>query len=480
MKIALTGASGFIGGALLEELTVQIASKQAQAELIALSRSREGVKKINNVNVNWKKCDLFSLLDIEKALTGVDIAFYLIHSMSPSAGLVQGSFDELDLLLADNFIKACKKANVKKIVYLGGLLPSGDPKTWSTHLKSRHEVEEILGDSGIDVTILRAGLVVGKNGSSFEILRRLVLRLPVMACPAWTQSHSSAVSLDGVVKALIYALDHPVRGVRVYDLGETKEMSYRNMMREMAIILGKKPKMISIPLFTPRLSRFWVSLVTGAPRDLVYPLVMSLKHSLLPREENKCPVLRNDLSFQDIVTTEMLTCSERPHAYHSYFSSMKTVRSVQRVNLEGEVSGEFVAKEYMRWLPKFYYPFLKVEVQNDVASFYLRGISRPLMVLALSHARSSGQRQLFYIKGGMLARKGDRGRFEFRVLNSPRVMISAVHDFMPRLPWWIYKYTQALVHLFAMVRFGDHINKIIIKRAGDGPHKQRQLHNKQD
>ncbi len=470
IKIAVTGATGFVGSQLIS----QVKESYPNADLIGISRRKEGHEVLpSGVEIEWRKADLFSLLDIENALEGVDVAYYLVHSMSPSAGLVQGSFDELDLLLADNFAKAAKKAELKKMIYLGGLLPDGDIQTWSTHLKSRYEVEEILKSSGVPVYIFRAGLVVGAAGSSFEILKRLVLKLPVMLCPKWTASQTSAVSLNCIVDALSWPLDRNDTEGAVIDLGETFALSYKQMMEQMSLAMGKTRYFFPVPFLSPKLSRLWVGLVTRAPKDLVYPLVMSLKHSLLPRYTHpEFPEVKK-ITFHDLAKETISQgqseskSSSLPHAYQGFYKGLKSVRSVQRIDLpkvecreDKVVNAETLALEYLRWLPRFLSPFLKVrhsKHSRDIVGFYFFGIPCALLILARSSGRSTIDRQLFYIKGGLLARPKGRGRLEFRVLEGPKVLITAIHDFYPALPWRVYKYSQALIHLFVMTQFGRHV-----------------------
>jgi hypothetical protein len=150
-----------------------------------------------------------------------------------------------------------------------------------------------------------------------------------------------------------------------------------------------------------------------------------------------------------------------PHAYRTSPIQRKTVRSVQRLNLSDhcQMNARDVAHEYMLWLPRFLYPFLKVQVKDDSVSFCFLGLKWPALYLILRPSRSTLDRQLFYIKGGWLSQKTNRGRLEFRVLENPHVVLSAIHDFKPRLPWSIYKYTQAIVHVWVMKFFGRHLRK---------------------
>ena len=169
-RLALAGATGYIGHNLLNEL-------KKKYDVIALSRN--GDDKDDESHVEWRSCDLFSLHDTIDGLKGADIAIYLVHSMMPSAKLTQGSFEDMDLILADNYARAAKENGIQQIVYLSGIIPE-ETEDLSRHLKSRLEVERVLGAYGTPVTTIRAALIVGPKGSSFPILSKLVKRLPVM------------------------------------------------------------------------------------------------------------------------------------------------------------------------------------------------------------------------------------------------------------------------------------------------------------
>lgn len=457
LTIAIAGATGFVGEALAPALA-------KEAHLIGLSRSRDssdgGSERAHEIE--WRRCDLFSLIQINKALVGVDVVVYLVHSMLPSAALVQAKFDDLDLILADNFARALRQSSVKHVVYLSGMLPDAPIQTWSRHLLSRYEVEQVLATSGIPVTVCRAGLVVGPGGSSLEILRRLIMRLPLLICPAWTEAKSSPVSLERVVAALSQlALKNNVQKAQVYDLCEAMGLSYKEMMQESARVLGKKRIFLSINLLTPTLSRLWVSVVTGAPKNLVYPLVMSLGHTLLPRNDHLLAPFKMDKPFSEIARTGLISVKNAPgpHAFKSGAIKRYSVRSVQRLELDHFVATERVAREYLNWLPKFLAPFLQVKVRGNVVGFYFIFIRRALLILALSEKRSSIDRVLFYIRGGLLARRVGRGRLEFRTIAGMPMVLAAIHDFHPRLHWKLYKFTQAPFHLFVMKAFGRHLRQ---------------------
>lgn len=457
-RIAIAGASGFIGRALIDAL-------RADYDVIALTRSA-GASKVEGVET--RSCDLFSLRDAEQGLRGADAAFYLVHSMMPSARLTQGRFDDMDLICADNFARAAKANGVKHITYLGGLLPK--EQDLSRHLESRLEVERTLGVYGVPVTTLRAGLVVGAGGSSFEMMTRLVGRLPVMIGPIWTRSLSQAVALSDVVKLLRFAMEHPELAGRAYDVGCPDVMSYADTLRVAGSVLGRRTRVLTLPLRTARLSLLWVSVITGAPRELVRPLMESLRHDL---------VARDGLVLQKMAGIEGLPLRasiERALADQQALDAAATtnpkksapagrkapsrVRSVQRLPLPPGRNARWVASEYTRWLPLFMAPLLRVSVNpEESCSFYSWPLRRPLLVLRFAADRSTDDRQLFYVTGGLLARvvEGTRPRLEFRSVLGGRFLLAAIHDFVPALPWFIYVMTQALVHLLVMRGFGRHL-----------------------
>jgi uncharacterized protein YbjT (DUF2867 family) len=453
--IAIAGASGFIGQALGPVLGLR-------NRLIGLSRSE---KSAQNGYTEFRKTDLFSLMDAENALKGVDYAIYLVHSMMPSARLVQGSFEDLDLLCADNFAKAAALQGVKQIVYLGGLMPSEDDV--SEHLKSRLEVEQVLGSTGVAVTTLRAGLVVGANGSSYQLLTRLVKRLPMMVLPAWTQTKMQPVSLQAVVQAFTQVLGDFKAYDRVFDLASTAPVSYEELMQATAKALHLKRHFVGVPLFSPSLSRLWVSLTTGAPKELVAPLIESLRHEMLARNDEFHRL--SALEEQDIVDIikEAAETSKQPQQEPRAFlkptndKKTDTVRSVQRMLLPPGKDAKWAANEYLRWLPGAMKGLVKVINRDDTHIEFRLSESGPCLLQLESRShRSDPQRQVMRVTGGSLVKETARGRLEFRQVLNDRVLLAAIHDFVPSLPWWVYRSTQAEVHRWVMGRFAKHLQSL--------------------
>ncbi len=380
----------------------------------------------------------------------MNLAYYLVHSMGPTAQLDQGSFADYDLILADNFARVLKRNGVRHLVYLGGLLPT-DQKL-SPHLRSRWEVEETFRSHGLPITVLRAGVILGEEGSSTQIIVKLVSRLPAMICPAWTQTLTSPVALPGVQRALTEAaLDNRHIG-KVYDLAGCPPISYLEMLKETAKKMGKKRRFFTVPVFTPWLSRMWVSVITNTPRPLVYPLIQSLKHPMVARPEHRFPDSEPLSTYREMIRDLPL----RPQPRGVLFPSRpvgRYVRSVQRLPLPRGKNAEWVRIQYMNWIHKLPGGLLRVVVEGKRITFSTFLLKRPLLVIELSEERSTPDRQLLYVTGGLL-NKTDGGRLEFREVLNGAHLLAAVHNFSPALPWQIYKYTQAQVHLFLMRKFG--------------------------
>lgn len=453
--IAITGASGYIGRNLMAEL-------KKHADIIALSRNID--TKENEEHVTWRSCDLFSLKDAEEALEGADYALYLVHSMMPTSKLTQGRFEDMDVILADNFARAAEQKQVKQVVYLSGIIPEAEHL--SRHLSSRLEVENILKSYRTPVTAIRAGLIVGPQGSSFPILAKLVKRLPVMVLPKWTQTKTHPIALADVLNSLQKSIGEESLYNRSIDVGGPDVMTYRKMMGITSKVMGKKRYAVTVPFFTVRLSRLWVSVTTGTPKSLVYPLIESLIHPMVadPAKSVK-GISDGKISFEEAAENSL---KESRKEQSSILARLKpapverNVRSVQRVTIPSGRDADWTARYYIKWLPKLLRPFVKVETTDR----YLYGLrpafmKRTFLELSYSKERSEEDRALYYITGGLLAQvnKGERGRLEFRKIPHTNQCIVAVHDYVPAMPWYFYQYTQAFIHLWIMNRFKKHLEK---------------------
>jgi uncharacterized protein YbjT (DUF2867 family) len=450
-QIVIAGASGYIGKALIPKLLERFPN----SSIVALSRSQQ---KSEDPRVKWKACDLFSLKSLEEALPlKADLALYLVHSMGPTAHLDQGSFADYDLLLADNFARMAKKMSIKHLIFLGGLVPETD--TLSMHLKSRLEMEELFSEYEIPTTVFRAALILGKGGSSFQILLKLVERLPVMICPRWTQTLTTPVGLDTVLQAIVGSSLDPSHLGKIYDLAGCKPITYIEMMRRTARQMKKKRYFFTVPFFTPTLSRLWVSLITNSPKDLVYPLIESLEHPMVARSTHLYPKTSLNGSYDELLEEVSLKTVPGKSIFH-FQPRRTTVRSVQRLRLPKGKNAEWVRNRYVQWLPHFLKPLIFVKQEGSLISFSVLNSRWVMLQLQISPDRSDVDRQLLYIVRGLLVAKDNRGRLEFRVVLNRTSIIAAVHDYSPSLPWFIYRHTQARAHLFVMRSFSRQLARM--------------------
>jgi uncharacterized protein YbjT (DUF2867 family) len=211
-------------------------------------------------------------------MQGVHTAYYFVHSMGASAG-----FEELDRRAARNFGEAAREAGVGRIIYLGGLGESDEDL--SPHLRSRHEVGDILRQSGIEVIEFRASIIIGSGSLSFEMIRSLVERLPIMITPRWVSVLAQPLAIGDLLEYLVSALDMPARGNQIFEIGGPDQVSYGDLMREYARQRGLRRIMISVPVLTPRLSSLWLGLITPLYARVGRALVDSMRHPTIVRDK---------------------------------------------------------------------------------------------------------------------------------------------------------------------------------------------------
>jgi len=270
MRILVVGASGYIGGRLVPLLAAQ------GHELVLMSRdARPIAARFPQATV--VVADLLDPSTLPMALERIDVAYYLAHSMA--AG--ERGFAERDRQAARNFGQAARRAGVSRIVYLGGL--GDDSANLSHHLASRHETGVELAASGVPVTEFRAAVIIGSGSASFEILRHLTERLPIMITPRWVRTRCQPIGIADVLDYLVGALDHPeVTGV--VEVGGPDILSYGDMMRTYARIRGLRRLMIPVPVLTPRLSSYWVNLISPVPAGIARPLIEGLRNEVVVRD----------------------------------------------------------------------------------------------------------------------------------------------------------------------------------------------------
>ncbi|MCK7622465.1 SDR family oxidoreductase [Streptomyces sp. RS10V-4] len=274
----VTGATGYIGGRLVPELLA------AGHTVRCLARSPEKLRDHPWAgDVEVVRGDVTDAASVGAALDGVDVAYYLVHALGTGK-----DFEATDRRAAEVFADRARAAGVRRIVYLGGLTPAGVPEeALSPHLRSRAEVGRVLLASGVPTAVLRAAVIIGSGSASFEMLRYLTERLPVMLTPRWVHTRTQPIAVRDVLRLLVGCARLPADVNRAFDIGGPEVLTYREMMRRYARIAGLPPRLVlSVPVLTPRLSSLWVGLVTPVPAAIARPLTESLRHEVVCREHD--------------------------------------------------------------------------------------------------------------------------------------------------------------------------------------------------
>ncbi|MFJ4470918.1 SDR family oxidoreductase [Streptomyces sp. NPDC089424] len=277
-RCLVTGATGYIGGRLVPELL------ETGHRVRCLTRSPDKLRDHAWAGeVEVARGDVMDPASAAEALRGIDVAYYLVHALGTGGG-----FEEADRRAARVFAEQARAAGVRRIVYLGGLTPAGVPDSeLSPHLRSRTEVGRILLASGVPTTVLRAAVIIGSGSASFEMLRYLTERLPVMITPSWVRTRIQPIAVRDVLRLLVGSAAMPASVNRAFDIGGPEILTYRDMMLRYAAVAELPRRLIlPVPVLTPRLSSYWVGLVTPVPPSLARPLTESLRHEVICREHD--------------------------------------------------------------------------------------------------------------------------------------------------------------------------------------------------
>jgi uncharacterized protein YbjT (DUF2867 family) len=266
--VLIAGATGYVGGELLKKLL------GAGYTVRCLARRPEALRAKALPGLEVVEGDVLNSASVRAAMTGVGSAYYLVHSMGSTQ-----SFEEQDRTGAQNFANAARDAGVQRIIYLGGLGRSSDQL--SAHLRSRHEVGEILRSAAVPVIEFRASVVIGSGSLSFEMIRALVERLPVMIAPRWVTVDAQPIAIADLLAYLLAAMDLSIDASEIFEIGGSDRVSYGGLMREYARQRGLKRLVISVPFLTPRLSSLWLGLVTPLFVRVGRKLIDSIRHSTI-------------------------------------------------------------------------------------------------------------------------------------------------------------------------------------------------------
>ena len=286
MRVLVTGATGFVGERLVPALA------EAGHDVVALVRDPDRYDAPAGVEV--RTGDLLEPGSFEAALEGVDAAYYLIHSMHAGK-----DYAERDRRAAHNFAKAADDHGVDRVVYLGGLGEERD--RLSEHLRSRREVEYVLSNHEFDLTTLRAAVIIGDGSASFEVVRQLGKRLPIMVTPKWVRTPCQPIAVDDVVAYLVGVLDEEATRGETFEIGGPEVLTYEELIERTARAASQRePYVLPVPVLTPKLSAYWLGLVTDVPTSVAHPLILGLKNA----------VVVNDHRIEDLVPIDLTPFDE--------------------------------------------------------------------------------------------------------------------------------------------------------------------------
>jgi uncharacterized protein YbjT (DUF2867 family) len=454
-RVAVAGASGFIGTALLPRLA-------GQYQVVALTRSPARARLPDpEGRVQWRHCDLFCASDINAVLAGIDYAVYLVHSLAPSSRLTQANARDMDLVLADNFARSAAANGVQQIVFVSGVMPQSfrfSPLLWS-----RREVEMVLGARGVPITALRASLVVGPGGTGPGLLVDLVRGLPMFALPPSSRSLTRPIALADLVRAILHCLGRPQTFNGHFDIGGAEQLSYDAMLRQTADVLGLRRVFVHVPFLPSRLASVTGRLVSRAPSSMVGAIVESLPQDTIMQDNPvQQAIAPGAMRFRDALTAAIDPATRRllPNPRQpvreldrDLIRGQSLVRSIQRVLLPPGQDAAWVAGNYFRWLGSCLWPLVKTRISASGSVDVCLSLP-PVTLLSLTYigGESTPERQVYRIAGGVLARGNGAGRarFEFQTLLDGRYTMTAIHDYAPALPWYLYIPTQAFAHLRVM------------------------------
>jgi len=284
--VLVFGASGYIGSNLVPALI-------AQGDRVRAAARNRGVLEARGWNdVEIVEADALVPDSLPAALSGVDTAYYLVHSMAAGK-----RFGELDLVAAGHFADAAAHAGIRRIVYLGGLVP---PDAESEHLVSRKQTGDRLRSGSVPVTEIRAGVIVGPGSAAYEVIRDLVYHLPFMVTPRWVRSRSAPIALPNLLEYLTRVPELAETAGQIYDAAGPEFLSYEDLMRQFGSVVGRRPWILAVPVLTPRLSAHWLGLITAVPANIARALIQGLKHD----------IPADDTALRRLVPQRLLTFKE--------------------------------------------------------------------------------------------------------------------------------------------------------------------------
>ncbi len=459
-RLALAGTSGFIGAALCEAL-----GSRFDLRILTRSLTRRAPREQDEV----RSCDHFSRLELARALEGVDYVVYLVHNRDPSARLDQAQSRDMDLLMADNFAWAAARNDVKQILCRAPLLAQLERPTG----RDAHEREEVLASHGVPLTVLRTGLVVGPGGELARLLVQMVQSLPRIPLPHLATNEIRPLTLEALLRAFQHCVGRAETFGGSFDIFGPEPTTLRQMLEDTANLLGRPvhfaPRQdLSQEDFASLLNRlnpslhpvfvtYLLDMFSAESHGEVNPVQQAVTLDWTPLKQ----CLGRSLQ-QTLQTVEGDAVGSQRTQDDETIRQLGRVRSIQRLRLPQGRNAEWVAERYYPWLGTLLKLFVTTEREPD-GSWNVRMRLGGLRLLRLDFkpTHSTPNRRMYFITGGALARMlgGRTARLEFRDLLGGRFTLFAIHDFNPALPWFFYRYTQAVVHGLVMKGFQGYMEQ---------------------
>lgn len=307
-RVLIVGATGFVGKRLIPELV----KKDVKLRLLVRDLAKVSPLLVKGADIELAQGDLVANAGLADALRGIHTAYYLVHSMGGKTLFKNEEYAEKDRIAAKNFMAAADAAGLRRIIYLGGLGETGD--NLSEHLQSRAEIAKILSSGKPSATVLRSAIIIGAGGASYEMLRYLVERLPVMITPKWVETRIQPIAIQDVLAYLVGCLFKPETAGQSFDIGGNEIFTYVEMMQKYAEVRGLAKRLIlRVPVLTPMLSAYWVDLMTPIPSGIAHPLIEGLRNEVICKDsriDQYLPILKT--SFKDAVLTAFSEETEGP------------------------------------------------------------------------------------------------------------------------------------------------------------------------
>lgn len=461
--MAIVGAAGSIGEALSQKLS-------SEYDVLAITsvdaRARAGDP---SGAVQWRYCDLFSLSALRRALSGVRFAIFLAHSGLPNSRLQQAKAGDMDLLMAENFARAAEANRVAHVFCLRSLLPPGGKRG---EAQRRHQlIGEILASCESPLTIIRAGLIIEPGSAIVRMIRNQVRHSRFVPVPVWSLRKLQPIALDDLANAFSTCLGRPAEFVGDFDVGGPDLMDWQALLQRAADQLGCEPRFVQLRHLPPSVYLWWLRRLRPAVHPDVLKLVIETLHFDTVVRDNALqraiaadlrPALAALRSPDDSreVRRAVRFRSSLLRRHSDQLRESNTVRSIQRVELPAGHDTAWLARYYFEWLGAYLRPLIRCDADAGASHcIRLAGFNTCLLRLDYQPDHSSVDRQLFFVKGGLLASRSrnGRGRMEFRAVLGGKHALIAIHEFAPALPWHFYLATQAAFHRFVMGTFERHM-----------------------